>query len=600
MTQKKRPIPKTRTEDTPIIKCQYCEFRCAIPEHMTGRCNMYQHEQGKIIERYPDRYLNIYPVTSESIPLLHFYPNSRFLLISTIGCNFACEGCISEFQTSDTSNISSTLVTHTPTGIVEIAREGGCIGIAFCLNEPTVSFPTFIRVAQAAKDAGLLVGCSSNGYMTKEAVNMLIPLLDHINIGLKGYSDARYQECKVPTSSPVFRNIQAFHDAGVAVEISIMYLNGREDEVIQAAERVQSVSPDIPLQVMRFMATDRERLGYLEPDREQGEELCIELKKLLHHVYLFNTAATSMLDSVCPVCGAVIIHRVFFGPMAARVLSSTADGICACGYRLPFTGEITPVKGGESEILGGYRSIMGVRFIAEILGILGITDKEDIDRYCTTAISSGYLHSIQQQESTPEAYCRMVEYLAHLSGREDEGTRFIQYIRSVIQEIKDRATGANKPRVINVLSHPLSPLYAEKFENTLVEIAEGRSLNREINYNEKEHAEYSSKSFTSLDPEIILISAHFQTPVHEFIDTCRKVGITAQALENNQVYSLTKRYVPTSPFWIIGLMEIAIIIHPDLFDYSLTEEEERLRSLFDSFITDSSGKNSGQGQADAP
>lgn len=575
----------TKSEPEISIQCNYCECRCQIPEHMTGKCSMYRHENGQIIEIYPDCYLNIYPVTTESIPLLHFYPNSRFLLISTIGCNFACEGCISEFQSYGNKTVSETLIRHTPEEILDIARKGNCRGIAFCLNEPTVSLPTFLRVAKAAKEAGFLVGCSSNGYMAQDTVNILIPYLDYINIGLKGYSDERYLECGATSASPVFRNVRLFYDAGIAVELSIMYLNGRETEVIQAAEHIKSICPDIPFQVMRFMAPDREKLGFLEPSREDGEGLCGRLREYLHHVYLFNTVATTMLDSLCPICGNVIIHRVFFGPMAARVLSCEQDGVCSCGYVFPYTGDITPVQKDEIEVLGGYRSIMGVRFIAEILGILGITEKILIDSYCNTVIANGYLHSHQEQKSTPDTYCEMVTYLAHLSGRITQGSYFVNYIQSVISDITHKVSHAQKPRVITVLSHPLFPLYADRFDNSLVEIAGGISLNREINYNETEHAEYTASEFSALNPEIIFISSHFSTPVTDFISTCRKTGITAEAISKTQVYALNKKYMPTSPPWIIGLMEIANILHPELFQYSLPDEEERLNNLFESFLS---------------
>ncbi len=177
------------------MRCSYCERACDIQESQNGYCRMYRNSMGTITENYPDRYLNIYPVSSESIPVLHFYPNSIFLLISTIGCNFACEGCISEFQTIRNGTLQEILNHHTPEEILAIARGYSCRGITFCLNEPTVSLPTFLKVAQAAKKEGFLTGCSTNGYMTEETLQKMLPYLDFVNIGLKGSTDERYREC---------------------------------------------------------------------------------------------------------------------------------------------------------------------------------------------------------------------------------------------------------------------------------------------------------------------------------------------------------------------------------------------------------------------
>ena len=255
------------------MRCSYCERACDIQESQNGYCRMYRNSMGTITENYPDRYLNIYPVSSESIPVLHFYPNSIFLLISTIGCNFACEGCISEFQTIRNGTLQEILNHHTPEEILAIARGYSCRGITFCLNEPTVSLPTFLKVAQAAKKEGFLTGCSTNGYMTEETLQKMLPYLDFVNIGLKGSTDERYRECGAVSAAPTYRNLKTLFDAGVAVEVSVMYLNGREQEVIGAAERVRAISPSIPFQVMRFMAT-HESLEPIAPTRAQGEQLC--------------------------------------------------------------------------------------------------------------------------------------------------------------------------------------------------------------------------------------------------------------------------------------------------------------------------------------
>ena len=110
------------------MRCSYCERACDIQESQNGYCRMYRNSMGTITENYPDSYLNIYPVSSESIPMLHFYPNSIFLLLSTIGCNFTCEGCISEFQTIRKGTLQDILNHHTPDEILAIARGYACPG----------------------------------------------------------------------------------------------------------------------------------------------------------------------------------------------------------------------------------------------------------------------------------------------------------------------------------------------------------------------------------------------------------------------------------------------------------------------------------------
>lgn len=565
------------------MECSYCERTCEIPENMNGYCRMYRNEQGTITENHPDAYLNIYPVSSESIPMLHFYPNSVFLLISTIGCNFACEGCISEFQTTRPGTLEKVLTPHSPDKILAIAREGGCRGITFCLNEPAVSLPTFLRVARAAKEAGLLVGCSSNGYMTPGALETLLPYLDFANIGLKGSTDERYHECGAKSAEPSFRNLKTLYGAGVAVEVSTMYIRGRESEISGAAERVRAISPSIPFQVMRFVGT-HENLRDLEPDREQGEQMCTDLRRILDHVYLFNTPATTELDSRCPACGAVIVHRVFFGPMAARVLAFQPGGVCSCGYRFPCRGEIEPVPEAGPRLLGGYRSVMGAQFIGKLLLALGVSDETEIDRLCNTVIANGYLRALQDMEDNVGTFIGMMYYIGMLAGREAEAKRVTDFAQAKVKEVKDKAAGAAEiPRVYTVFCHPLLPAYAGKFVNAQVEIAGGRSLNREQDFKESKDAEYTAEELNRLDPEVILVTGHFISPLDEFLGTCRDLGITCRAISEHRVYILDGTQVSGILGWLIGLMDVANILHPEIFRYSLADEKGQADEMMNGF-----------------
>ena len=558
------------------MRCSYCERACDLQEGQNGYCRMYRNSMGTIAENYPDRYLNIYPVSAESIPMIHYCPNGIFLLISTMGCNFSCDGCISEFQTTRPSSLQDVLVPHTPEDILTTARHYSCRGITFCLNEPAVSFPTFLRVAKAAKEAGLLVGCSSNGYMTPQTLRSLLPFLDFINIGLKGSSEERYRECGAVSAAPVYRNLRTLYNNGVAVEVSVMYMNGREQEVIGAAERVRAVSPAIPFQVMRFVAT-HENLERMAPTRAQGESLCTTLRKYVSHVYLFNTPGTTELDSRCPVCGNVLIHRVFFGPMAARTLACPPDGTCSCGYRFPHHGPIDPVFEGEVQALGGYRSIMGARVVSSILATLGVTDEKVVDRVANALILSGYLNDFSAHSGTIDAYFDMVRYLAALVHREEQADQICGYILGVRDEVQKNAPATGRPRVYTAFGHPLFPVYASKPITGLVEIAGGISINREQNFTESKNAESTVEDLNRLNPEVILVSGMFNPVAPDFIATCRDLGIHCRALDTRRVYILSGGHGDGTVSWALALMDVANCLHPEQFHYSLSDEQEKYK-----------------------
>ncbi|MBN1432307.1 MAG: hypothetical protein JW931_06000 [Methanomicrobiaceae archaeon] len=113
--------------------------------------------------------------------------------VSGIGCNFSCRGCISGIFTSNSRSVSGALKRIPPGKVVSKAVEEACEGIAFCLNEPLVSYYTFMGVAEAAKKEGLFTGISTNCYFTESAAHLLAQKIDFINIGFKGASDSRYR-----------------------------------------------------------------------------------------------------------------------------------------------------------------------------------------------------------------------------------------------------------------------------------------------------------------------------------------------------------------------------------------------------------------------
>ncbi len=65
-----------------------------------------------------------------------------------------------------------------PEKVVEKALREECRGIVFCINDPTVSFFTFLALAKLARKNSLKVGFSTNGYFTRNALEKLIPYTD--------------------------------------------------------------------------------------------------------------------------------------------------------------------------------------------------------------------------------------------------------------------------------------------------------------------------------------------------------------------------------------------------------------------------------------
>ena len=78
--------------------------------------------------------------------------------------------------------------------MVELARKHDSIGIAYTYSEPSVWFEYVRDTAELARKEGLKNVIISNGYISKEALEELLPYLDGATIDLKAFSEGFYRK----------------------------------------------------------------------------------------------------------------------------------------------------------------------------------------------------------------------------------------------------------------------------------------------------------------------------------------------------------------------------------------------------------------------
>jgi len=137
---------------------------------------------------------------------------------------------------------------------LRVRRERGNIGLAYTYNEPLVGWEFVRDCAKEVRARGMLNVLVSNGCAEASVVEELAPLIDAANIDLKGPSQ-EYYDWVGGDFAAVCRTVRALHSAGCHVEATTLVVPGRNDsdgDIDAIAERIESVSPDIPLHVTRF------------------------------------------------------------------------------------------------------------------------------------------------------------------------------------------------------------------------------------------------------------------------------------------------------------------------------------------------------------
>ncbi|MEZ4598727.1 MAG: radical SAM protein [Syntrophotaleaceae bacterium] len=557
-----------------MTTCTICENRCRVADGASGGCGRYRCMAGSMEECHPDRYLIVCPIAIETMPMLHFHPGGKFLQVSTAGCNFDCPGCISTVIVREMNPDGRSLRHLTPTQVVTAAMQEGCLGIAFLMNDPLANLETFLRVAQAARAAGLLVGCATNGYFTEESLARLLPVLDFVNVGIKGLTEDAYRACGGRSPEPVMRNIGLFHRSGVHVEVACMHRRDNSAELMELARRVEEISPAIPLQVMRYIPLETADPQW-EPTIRESERLVDELRGILRHTYLFNCPGTQQLDSRCPECGASLLRRDFYGPMGAKLIS--ADESCPHGFTaLKLRGQ--PCGGGfqEGDFQGGYPFTRALEIVQAMLIALGVRDPAEVGRVWETMLGPENLRELHQAIQQPCSYMDLLRHFGELTGRPKQAAALIDFIENRMVQVTRGLIGAPcRPRVYYAMGRPLFAIKGKRFENQLVRLAGGESVNQKLDLTGRPGMTIDRQTLIDLNPEVIIISSFLSNPVADFYDECLQRGIEVDAVRNRRIYTPS---LPSSDFggprWVLGLLYLANVLHPDRFRFDLYREAD--------------------------
>jgi pyruvate formate lyase activating enzyme len=293
------------------IKCNLCHQQCRIRPGKRGICGVRENQNEKLMTLVYGSLVaaNVDPI--EKKPFYHFLPGSLAYSIATVGCNFRCLHCqnadISQLP-RETGQIPGEFVS--PKSVVAEACALGCQSIAYTYSEPTVFFEYAFDVATLAHEAGLKNVFVSNGYMSKEAAEKIIPLLDAINIDLKG-DDQFYRKVCGAKLEPVEQNIERFCKSGVHVEVTTLLiprLNDSEAVLANLAAFLAGVSVEIPWHISAFYPmykmrdVPRTRADSIHRGIASGREAG------LMHVYAGNLSGESD-NTICPECKESLIER---------------------------------------------------------------------------------------------------------------------------------------------------------------------------------------------------------------------------------------------------------------------------------------------------
>jgi len=246
------------TCDDKAVNCYLCPHNCVIKQGNTGICRVRKNIDGELYSLNYGKVSSLALDPIEKKPLFRFYPGSYILSAGSFGCNFKCSFCQNwtiPHETPDTADIP-------PDKLVAMAekykREGN-IGIAYTYNEPTIWYEFVYETSRLAKEKGLKNILVTNGYISREPLEQILPYIDAMNIDVKSFNPSFYKNICRGSLENIKETVE-ISAKKCHVEVTTLLIPGHNDtdeEIEALSQWLSSISDQIVLHLTRYFPNYR-------------------------------------------------------------------------------------------------------------------------------------------------------------------------------------------------------------------------------------------------------------------------------------------------------------------------------------------------------
>ncbi len=312
-----------------VVRCHLSPRNCTIKEGGHGFCGVRANRGGRLVSLNYGKGVHPTEETIETEAVNHFAPGDRILSLGNVGCMMNCSYC-HNWKTSQARYVSDKDVHYfTPESVVETALRHGIRVISWTYNDPVVWHEFILDTAKLAREKGLINLYKSAFFITEEAVEELLPVIDIFSISVKSMDPEYYRKITTGWLQPVLDATKQVFKAGKHVEVSTLMvtdLSDNEDTARSVANWVLTeLDSTVPVHFVRFHPdykmtdTFRTPVDRLERAREIAMDMGVE------HVYLGNVYDTPHSATTCNGCKETLVTR--YG-LNAKILGLDEKGHC--------------------------------------------------------------------------------------------------------------------------------------------------------------------------------------------------------------------------------------------------------------------------------
>jgi pyruvate formate lyase activating enzyme len=318
-TYVREAILQKKVEDK--VRCNVCERRCLIVDGSLGWCRTRRNLDGELVTLIYGAASSLTANPIEKKPFYHFWPGTGAFTVGSWSCNFGCPWCQNWDISKKPPPARGRYVS--PEEFVDMTEESGCAGTSISFNEPTLSLEWSLDVFPLARGRGLYNTYVTNGYMTPEALELLIDAgLDAMNVDIKGDTTAVRKYCKGIDVEKVWASCKLARQRGLHIEITTLVIPTVNDSdliLCNIAERIVSdLGSDVAWHVSAYFPAYRFGVPPT-PVRTLERAWKIGRDVGLKFVYAGNLPGHPYDNTYCPDCNTMLIQRMGFDVLVNRI-----------------------------------------------------------------------------------------------------------------------------------------------------------------------------------------------------------------------------------------------------------------------------------------
>jgi pyruvate formate lyase activating enzyme len=330
------------------VQCNVCQRRCVIASGHAGFCKTRLNIDSILYTLIYGLCAAVHADPIEKKPVFHYYPGSRCFSLGTVGCNFRCDFC----QNWDISFVDATKINFSeikflsPQEAVNMAYEEHCKGISWTYNEPTIWLEYTLDCMKVAKKntprdlsseqqkasipETLYTVYVTNGFATREALDVIGPYLDVWRVDIKSMNDKFYQKFIGISSMKGILEVTKYAKEKWKMHVECVtnvvpgWNDNEEDFDTISKWIVENLGEETPWHVTRFFP--HAEVTDIPPTPIEALEYAIKIGKKngLKHVFPGNVLELDE-NTYCKSCNKLLIKRHGY---SVRIVGVGKDGRC--------------------------------------------------------------------------------------------------------------------------------------------------------------------------------------------------------------------------------------------------------------------------------